>query len=97
MSSALPNNCHRAYHFVAIAHRFIHFSAHPARSAECGEDKRDNLKLAFTLGCIVATPGALNAIEASGDSLFIYLRGHQFGDGSETDPHDRKKKLLTLE
>ena len=55
------------------------------------------MKPLFTLGQLVATPGALKAIEASGDSLFTYLSRHQSGDWGEVDEHDRKENELSLE
>ena len=54
------------------------------------------MKPLFTLGQVVATPGALKAIEASGDSLFSYLSRHQSGDWGEVDAHDRKENELSL-
>jgi hypothetical protein len=55
------------------------------------------VKPLFTLGQVVATPGALKAIEASGDSLFTYLSRHQSGDWGEVDAHDRRENQLSLE
>jgi hypothetical protein len=55
------------------------------------------VKPLFTLGQVVATPGALKAIEASGDSLFSYLTRHQSGDWGDVDAHDRKENQLSLE
>ncbi len=72
-------------------------ATHPCRQAYCGENKSDNVKPLFTLGQVVATPGALQAIEASGDSLFTYLSSHQSGDWGDVDPDDQKEKLLSLE
>ena len=55
------------------------------------------MKPLFTLGRVVATPGALKAIEASGDSLSSYLSRHITGDWGEVDAHDRKENELSLE
>ena len=55
------------------------------------------MKPLFTLGQVVATPGALEAIEASGDSLSSYLSRHQSGDWGEVDAHDRRENQLSLE
>jgi hypothetical protein len=54
------------------------------------------LKPLFTLGQVVATPGALKAIEASGDSLSSYLSRHITGDWGEVDAHDMKENELSL-
>jgi hypothetical protein len=37
----------------------------------------------FTLGQLVATPGALAAVEKSGDNLALYIRRHVQGDWGE--------------
>ena len=55
------------------------------------------MKPLFTLGQLVATPGALKAIEASGDSLSSYFSRHQSADWGEVDAHDRKENELSLE
>jgi hypothetical protein len=48
------------------------------------------VKPLFTLGRVVATPGALAAIGVSGDDLSTYLARHQSGDWGDIDAHDRK-------
>ena len=55
------------------------------------------VKRLFTLGQLVATPGALAAIGVSGDDLSTYLARHQSGDWGEIDAHDRKENQLSLE
>ena len=55
------------------------------------------MKPLFTLGQLVATPGALTAIEASGDSLSSYISRHQAGDWGDIDAHDLKENQLSLE
>ena len=50
----------------------------------------------FSLGQLVATPGALAEIEASGDSLVGYLNRHVTGDWGDLDEHDRKENDLGL-
>jgi len=55
------------------------------------------VKPLFTLGRVVATPGALAAIGVSGDDLSIYLARHQSGDWGEIDAHDRRENGLSLE
>ena len=55
------------------------------------------MKRLFTLGQLVATPGALAAIGVSGDDLSTYLARHQSGDWGEIDAHDRKENQLSLE
>lgn len=51
----------------------------------------------FLAGQLVATPGALAAIEASGESLFTYLQRHLAGDWGEIDEDDRRENELSLE
>ncbi len=55
------------------------------------------MEASFTLGQVVATPGALAAIGVSGDDLSTYLACHQFGDWGDVDAHDRKENQLSIE
>ena len=55
------------------------------------------MKLLFPCGRVVATPGALAAIEISGDDLSTYLARHQSGDWGDVDAHDRNENQLSLE
>ena len=55
------------------------------------------MKPLFTLGRVVATPGALAAIGVSGDDLSTYLARHQSGDWGDVDEHHRKENQLSLE
>jgi len=50
----------------------------------------------FALGHIVATPGALRALEISGESPLEYLRRHVLGDWGELDEDDRRENELSL-
>ena len=54
------------------------------------------MKALFPLGQVVATPGALAEMEASGESLFSYLQRHLSGDWGEIDAHDRCENELSL-
>ena len=42
----------------------------------------------FTIGQVVCTPGALQALEASGESPHAFLRRHMTGDWGEVCPED---------
>ena len=55
------------------------------------------MKPLFTLGRVVATPGAIAAIGVSGDDLSAYLARHQFGYWAEIDAHDWRENNLALE
>ena len=55
------------------------------------------MKPLFTLGQVVATPGALAAIGVSGDDLSTFLARHQSGDWGDIDAHDRRENQLSLE
>ncbi len=48
-----------------------------------------NIGPRFSLGQVVATPGALQAFEASGDSPHLYISRHLSLDGGELDKEDR--------
>ena len=43
----------------------------------------------FQLGKIVATPGALSALEASGQDASFFLDRHVQGDWGDVDEHDQ--------
>ena len=55
------------------------------------------MKPLFTLGHVVATPGALAAIGVSGDDIFTYLARHQSDYWGDIDAHDRRENQLSLE
>ena len=50
----------------------------------------------FPLGQIVATPGALAALEKAGQTPLDFLSRHVRGDWGELDEHDRKENELGL-
>jgi hypothetical protein len=43
----------------------------------------------FKLGQIVATPGALNALEVTGETAQTYINRHNSGDWGDLDEEDR--------
>jgi hypothetical protein len=51
----------------------------------------------FPLGRIVATPGALAALEAAGESPATVLTRHVTGDWGELDEHDQQENELSVE
>lgn len=51
----------------------------------------------FPFGQIVATPGALAALEKAGQQPGEFLTRHGSGDWGELDEHDRKENQLSLE
>ena len=51
----------------------------------------------FTPGSIVATPGALEALRASGDDPLSLLQRHLSGDWGDVDEHDRRENELSVE
>lgn len=54
-------------------------------------------KFLFWPGQIVATPGAIEAFNASGDLPFDYLMRHLTGDGGDLDAHDLKANEVAVE
>ena len=50
----------------------------------------------FNPGQVVATPGALAALEASGESLLTYLHRHLAGDWGDVDAEDAQENELSL-
>jgi len=64
--------------------------------------RRANLSLRetptkFPLGQVVATPGALAALQESGEEAAPYLRRHSGGDWGELDDHDLRENQLSLQ
>lgn len=54
------------------------------------------MKPLFTLGRIVATPGALAAIEQSGQQPGDFVARHVSGDWGDVDAHDVRENELSL-
>jgi hypothetical protein len=54
---------------------------------------RDGL---FRLGRVVATPGALQAIEKTGESLIAYLSRHGHGDWGDLTDDDQQANIEAL-
>jgi hypothetical protein len=50
----------------------------------------------FKPGQVVETPGALAALEASGESLLDYLRRHLSGDWGDLKPEDQRENEFSL-
>ncbi len=82
---------------AALANGCSRYATRPRCPDRSGESKRDGVKPLFRLGQLVATPGALAAIGASGDDLSTFLARHQCGDWGDVDEHDRKENQLSLE
>ena len=51
----------------------------------------------FSAGHIVATPGALEAFDASAESPLTFLQRHLAGDWGDVDEHDRRENELSLQ
>jgi hypothetical protein len=58
---------------------------------------RYGVKPLFPLGQVVATPGALAAIEKAGQQPGDFLARHVSGDWGEVPPEDVKEKRLQFE
>ncbi len=50
----------------------------------------------FPLGRVVATPGALSALEEAGVDALGLLRRHQSGDWGDLDAHDRRENAKSV-
>jgi len=50
----------------------------------------------FSLGQVVATPGALSALEAANQTPVEFLRRHVTGDWGDLDDYDRKENERAL-
>lgn len=51
----------------------------------------------FQLGCLVATPGALEAFAEAGESPLSYIAKHAQGDWGELDKEDVQENQFSLE
>lgn len=51
----------------------------------------------FSLGQVLATPGALAALEAAGQAPQEFLDRHRIGDWGDLDPEDIKENELALQ
>jgi hypothetical protein len=54
-------------------------------------------KALFSLGQVVATPGALQALDEAGQTSMEFLHRHVTGDWGDLDEHDRKENELALQ
>lgn len=50
----------------------------------------------FSLGKLVATPGALEALQKAGQSPAVFLRRHAYGDWGELPEEDIRENELSL-
>ena len=50
----------------------------------------------FPLGRVVATPGALELLEETGEDPCLLLARHHSGNWGELDSHDRRENELSL-
>jgi hypothetical protein len=50
----------------------------------------------FSLGQVVATPGALEALEDAGQGPEEFLRRHVAGDWGDVDDHDRRENEFSV-
>lgn len=51
----------------------------------------------FPLGRLLATPGALRALDEAGVGVFVYVGRHQSGDWGDLSPGDRRANENALE
>jgi hypothetical protein len=64
---------------------------------ESSEMRKTERKPLFDLGQLVATPGALAALEKSGQSPMEFLSRHVTGDWGEIPEEDRRENQFSLE
>jgi hypothetical protein len=60
-------------------------------------NEQSKQKSLFSLGQVVATPGALRALEEAGQNPAEFLLRHVTGDWGDLDEHDRKENELALQ
>ena len=54
------------------------------------------MKLNFSLGQVVSTPGALDALARAGQDAWQFIGRHAAGDWGELDDHDRRENELSV-
>jgi hypothetical protein len=59
--------------------------------------KQEKKKALFLLGQVVATPGALEALEAAGQDPAELLRRHVTGDWGDVPPEDAQENELSVQ
>jgi len=59
--------------------------------------QQERKKPRFPLGQVVATPGALEALEATGDNAADYLTRHVTGDWGDLEAEDKQENELSVE
>jgi hypothetical protein len=69
----------------------------PSEHAEHGSDEKNRVPDTLELGQIVATPGALDEMEESGDNAGTFLARHSAGDWGDLTEEDRKENEFSLE
>jgi hypothetical protein len=52
---------------------------------------------AFSLGRVIATPGALEVLQEAGEDLNLLLARHRSGDWGDLDDYDHKENELSLQ
>jgi hypothetical protein len=80
----------------------MHRSAVPAEQSQKLKNRRSQMqqterKPLFELGQLVATPGALAALEKSGQNAMELLSRHVTGDWGEIPEEDKKENQFSLE
>ena len=79
-----------------ILWRFVPKRAITNRSAFRADQEVVIATARFDLGRIVATPGALEALELSGESPATFLARHVVGDWGDLDEDDRAENELSI-
>jgi type IV secretory pathway ATPase VirB11/archaellum biosynthesis ATPase len=83
--------------FICAASRRASEKQTPNSIKEFSEMQKIERKPLFDLGQLVATPGALAALEKSGQSPMDFLSRHVTGDWGEIPDEDRKENQFSLE
>lgn len=79
--------------FIGEARRLLPHPPYALENHQTGEITRHEK---FSLGRIVATPGALEAVQRAGQSLWDFLARHTRGDWGEVCEEDRQENELAL-
>jgi hypothetical protein len=83
--------------FSCAASRRASEKQNPNSNQGVSEMQKTQGKPLFDLGQLVATPGALAALEKSGQSPMDFLSRHVTGDWGDIPEEDRKENQFSLE
>ena len=72
-------------------------SSEPSPLQPSAEEKEQTPEPRFSLGQLVATPGALDALETTGEDALNFIARHLTGDWGDLDDEDKQENEFSVE